>query len=293
MAWRRVSISCLIGLTALCALGARADIVGQPLPLDLTVGDAEKYRAIFAAARAGESAKADRLLNEVSDPSLKGYALAEQYLSHSGKRVPVSTLVGWLENYRELGIADRIYRLAVKRSTRKKRHHHRVVYYAVVTNIPAPAAMPRLRGGGYEDVNLPDPPISSDAARAAQGPIIAAIKSDAPDQAMAVLQPLVESGNAPAYDIARLKQRVAAPTSRRAWTCRPTISRRTQPMPNGMQRRFSIGMPAWPHSVLECLQNPPSILKRWRRSARSRTGFAAAPRSGPHGRTCDRAIRRA
>jgi soluble lytic murein transglycosylase-like protein len=209
MAWRHVSISCLIGLTALCAAGAKADI-GPPLPQVLTASDAEHYRAIFAAARTGQSAKADRLLGEVSDPSLRGYALAETYLSHSGKRVPVSTLITWLEDYRELGIADRVYRLAVKRSTKKKRRHHHVVYYAVVTNIPVPAAMPHLSGGGYEDVNLPEPPISSDAARAAREPINAAIKADAPDQAMAVLQPLVASNAVPSYDLGRLKQRIAA-----------------------------------------------------------------------------------
>src|SRR5215475_3940634 len=136
MAWRHISISCFIGLTILCAQGARADI-GQPLPQVLNASDAERYRAIFAATRTGQSAKAERLLDEVSDPSLRGYVLAEQYLSRSGKRVPVSTLVAWLENYRELGVAERVYRLAVKRSTRKKRRHHHIVYYAVVTNIPA------------------------------------------------------------------------------------------------------------------------------------------------------------
>ena len=105
---------------------------------------------------------------QVSDPSLRGYVLAEQYLSSRGKRVPVTTLVDWLQEYRELPIADRVYRLAVKRSTKKKRHHHRIVLYAVVTNIPAPLGISHQRGGGYEDVNIPDPPISSDAARAAQ-----------------------------------------------------------------------------------------------------------------------------
>jgi soluble lytic murein transglycosylase-like protein len=210
MATRRFSISCLVGLTALCAIGAQADTVAQPAPQVLSSADAEKYRAIFAAERSGQSEKADRLLDGVSDPSLRGYALAEQYLSRSGKRVPVSTLVAWLENYRDLGVADRIYRLAVKRSMRKKRHHHRIVYYAVVTNIPAPAGMPRLRGGGYEDVNIPDPPISSDAARTALASINSAIKADAPDQAMAVLQPLIDGNTVPYYDLARLKQRVAA-----------------------------------------------------------------------------------
>jgi soluble lytic murein transglycosylase-like protein len=210
MAQPRVSIACFFGLAILCAANAQADTAAQVAPRVLSASDAAQYRTIFAAERSGQFAKADRLLSEVSDPSLKGYALAEQYLSPYGKRVPVNTLVTWLEDYRELGIADRIYRLAVKRSTRKKRHHHKIVYYAVVTNIPVPSAMPRLRGGGYEDVNLPDPPISSDAARAAQAAIVVAIKADAPDQAMAVLQPLIDSNSVPSYDLGRLKQRVAA-----------------------------------------------------------------------------------
>ncbi len=210
MALRRVSIACFIGLTLCCTARAQADAVSQPVPQVLSASDAAQYRAIFAAERAGQVEKADRLLAQVSDTSLKGYVLAEQYLSSRGKRVPVTTLVSWLEDYRELAIADRIYRLAVKRSTRKKRHHHRIVLYAVVTNIPAPLGISHQRGGGYEDVNIPDPPISSDAARAAQGPITAAIKSDAPDQAMAVLQPLIDSNAVPAYDLGRLKQRVAA-----------------------------------------------------------------------------------
>jgi len=210
MALRRVSIACFLGLTLFTAADAQADVVAQPIPQVLSASDAQQYRAIFAAERAGQFDKAERLMAQVSDPSLKGYVLAEEYLSSRGKRVPVTTLVDWLENYRELAVADRIYRLAVKRSTKKKRHHHRIVLYAVVTNIPAPLGISHQRGGGYEDVNIPDPPISSDAARAAQGAITAAIKSDAPDQAMAVLQPLIDSNSVPSYDIARLKQHVAA-----------------------------------------------------------------------------------
>jgi soluble lytic murein transglycosylase-like protein len=210
MALRRVSIACLIGLTLFTAASAQPDAVSQPAPQVLSASDAAQYRAIFAAERAGQFDKAERLMGQISDTSLKGYVLAEQYLSSRAKRVPVTTLVSWLEEYRDLAIADRIYRLAVKRSTKKKRHHHRIVLYAVVTNIPAPLGISHQRGGGYEDVNIPDPPISSDAGRAAQTQIAAAIKSDAPDQAMAVLQPLIDSNSVPSYDLGRLKQRVAA-----------------------------------------------------------------------------------
>src|SRR6185312_6180925 len=56
---------------------------------------------------------------------------------------------------------------------------------------------------------LPDPPISSPDARAALEQINAYIKSDQPDAAMAVLQPLIDGGSVPGYDIARLSQRIA------------------------------------------------------------------------------------
>jgi soluble lytic murein transglycosylase-like protein len=179
-------------------------------PEALSSQDAARYRQIFEAERAGRFEKAEALFAKVDDKCLQGYVEAERYLSPHGGRTPVKTLVRWLEKYRDLPIAERIYRLAVKRSTRRVRRRHRTVVYAVVTGIPAPASMPHLRGGGYEDVNLPDPPLASDIARAAQAQINAAIKADNPDQAMAVLQPLIDARSAPQSDIARLSQRVAA-----------------------------------------------------------------------------------
>ncbi|MBV9992274.1 MAG: lytic transglycosylase domain-containing protein [Alphaproteobacteria bacterium] len=178
-------------------------------PQVLSSADAERYRQIFAAERDGRFEKADGLIAQLNDTSLKGYVQAEHYLSPHGKKASVEELVDWLSNYRELAIADRIYRLAVKRSTKKVRRHHKTILVAVVTNIPAPASMPRQRGGGYEDVNLPDPPISSPEGVAALEQINADIKSDQPDAAMAVLQPLIDGGTTPDYDIARLSQRIA------------------------------------------------------------------------------------
>jgi len=214
MALNRVATALLIG-AALCAQVRADEAIPEPVNNIqamhvLSTADAERYRQIFAAEREGHFDKAVSLMTEISDPSLKGYALAEHYLSPHSKRVPVTTLIDWLKDYRELAVADRIYRLAVKRSTKKVRRHHRTILVAVVTNIPAPAGMPRTRGGGYEDVNLPDPPLSSDAARTASTQINALIKSDQPDEAMAVLQPLVDSGAIPSYDNARLSQRIAA-----------------------------------------------------------------------------------
>src|SRR6201986_4854979 len=213
MAATRTTLAILLA-TACCFAARAQDAIYQPSNnvQDLQIlssADAERYRDIFADERAGRFDKAQELMSQVSDTSLKGYVLAEHYLSPHSKRASVAELIDWLRDYRELAIADRIYRLAVKRSTKKVRRHHHTILVAVVTNIPAPAGIPHKRGGGYEDVSLPDPPLSSDAARAASPQINAAIKNDQPDEAMAILQPLIDGNAIPSYDAARLSQRIA------------------------------------------------------------------------------------
>ncbi|HEX2589937.1 MAG TPA: lytic transglycosylase domain-containing protein [Rhizomicrobium sp.] len=178
-------------------------------PAVLSPSDVTLYKQIFAAERLGDFETAKQLVAQLSDTSLVGYAQAEHYLSPHSGATSVQDLVAWLEQYKELSIADRVYALAVKRSiVRVKKKHHKVEMVAVVTNIPAPPTF-KYRGGGYEDAATPDAPYQSDAARAVQGQIEAAIKSDQPDQALAVLQSLEQQG-LPAYDLARVAQRVSA-----------------------------------------------------------------------------------
>jgi soluble lytic murein transglycosylase-like protein len=76
--------------------------------------------------------------------------------------------------------------------------------------VPVPAGPPRARGGGYEDGNIPDPPMQSDAGRAAQAQIMADIKNSNPSAADGVLQALVAANTATGTDVARLSQHVAA-----------------------------------------------------------------------------------
>ena len=161
------------------------------------------YKQIMAAQRKGETARAKSLLAKVSDPVLKGYAEAQPLLS--AKRVTVAPLVDWLEQYRELAVADRIYRLAVAHSTKKIRRHRKTITVAVVTHIPAPVGVGR-RTGGYEDLELPEPVPTSDAARAVTQAILAAIKDGKPDQAQALMQQV----NAPPADMAVMAHRIAA-----------------------------------------------------------------------------------
>ncbi len=189
----------------LAATAAHAQTVPAAV---LSDQDFALYRQIFAAERSAEFETAKQLATQLNDRSLIGYAEAEHYLSPHGGKTPVSELVEWLEQYRELSIADRVYDLAVKRSVKKVRHHHHVELVAVVTNIPVPPAF-KYRGGGYEDANVPDPPLSSEAARSAQATIDADIRGDRPDDGLAILQSL-ESQGVPPYDLARLAQKVSS-----------------------------------------------------------------------------------
>lgn len=176
-------------------------------PSVLSDGDVALYRQIMAAERAGQYSKAKTLFAKVSDPSLEGYAEAQHYLSASAKSVKTEDLVAWLQQYRDLPIADRIYRLAVAHNTKTIRKHRKTIKVAIVTNIPAPSGVGR-RTGGYEDLELPEPTPSSDTARGVMAGILAAIKAGQPDQALALMQS-VQSSCTP-FDNAVMAHRIAA-----------------------------------------------------------------------------------
>ena len=174
----------------------------------LSESDVAAYRDIMADERAGHFQDAEADFANLSDTSLKGYVLAEHYLSPRG-HVPVADLVDWLRNYGDLPVADRVYKLAIKRSTKRVRHHHHIVMVQVVRDIPVPGPAARRRGGGYEDRDPTDPPLGSQAARAALPQIEQYIKTDQPAQAQAVLTGLASQGATP-LDIAVLSHHVAA-----------------------------------------------------------------------------------
>jgi soluble lytic murein transglycosylase len=171
----------------------------------LSASDVSLYRQLFTAERNVKISKAKSILAKISDPSLEGYAEAARL--ESDPHVAIGELVAWLEKYRELSVADRIYRLAVDHSTKKVRRHRKTIRVAVVTNIPAPTAVPR-RTGGYEDQELPEPSPSGSAARSALGPILADIKAGQPQAAQAKLDSVRVS--APPEDIAILSHRISA-----------------------------------------------------------------------------------
>lgn len=206
--FRRFAFTLLVVLTAGPAF-AQAPV--QPFAAAvLSQQDVTRYRKIIAAERAGKFEAASNLFDTVDDKSLEGYVLAEHYLSPKSKRVPVKTLVAWLKTYGELPIASRIHKLATQRATVKKRvgkRHHRHTVLTVTAHIPGLPGSQR-RGGGYEDADLPNPQVTSDAGRAILDQITADIKGDQPDLAYASLQSLIATNTAPLNDIAALSQRV-------------------------------------------------------------------------------------
>ena len=204
-----------LAIAALCGT-ANAEL---PLPVDggaaasvpmavLSPSDVALYRQVFDAEREGRFDDARDLYAKVDDKTLEGYVLAEHYLSRRGS-ASLAELVDWLHSYAELPIADRVYRLAIqKASKRVKKRHHKVVI-VMTASVPVPAGPARRRGGGYEEYDEPDPPLSSAAGLAAKPQIERFIKADQPDQANAVLREAQQNGAAP-YDLARLAQRVSA-----------------------------------------------------------------------------------
>ncbi|MEI9993546.1 MAG: lytic transglycosylase domain-containing protein [Rhizomicrobium sp.] len=204
-----------LAAVAVCGV-ARAEL---PLPADsgaaasvpmeiLSSADVSLYRRIFDAERDGRFDDARDLFAKVQDPSLEGYVLAEHYLSPHG-HATLAELVDWMHQYADLPIADRVYRLAVQRATKKVHKRHHVVVAVMTASVPVPTGPARRRGGGYEEHDASDPGLGSDVGRIAQAQIERFIKADQPEQAAATLRDAIANG-APAYDVARLTQRVAA-----------------------------------------------------------------------------------
>jgi soluble lytic murein transglycosylase len=192
------------------AAAPAAPAVAQPATVSiqaqiLSASDVSLYRQLFTAERNDEISRTKSLLAKISDPTLEGYAEAARL--ESSRNVTISELVDWLEKYRDLSVADSIYRLAVDHSTKKVRRHHKTIRVAVVTNIPAPSTVPR-RTGGYEDQELPEPSPSGSAARAVLGQILSDIKEGQPQTAQGRLDSVRTSASA--EDIAILSHRIAA-----------------------------------------------------------------------------------
>jgi len=185
------------GASGMAALSITSE---SAAPAVLSAEDARRYRAVFEAESDGHFEQAHALAAEISDRSLMGYVEAEEYIAPHKKRVPLATLVSWLETYGDLPIAPRIHELAEKRN---RRHKIQIPY--------ATPAAARRSGSGFEEADLLyNPPLVSDQARTTQSQIDSNIKLDQPAAAEVQLQALAATNVAPLSDIAKMTQRVAA-----------------------------------------------------------------------------------
>lgn len=197
-------------IAAAVASFATSPVFAQSVSMTvLSPADVQRYRQIFADEDSGNFSDAQALVAQLDDKSLVGYAQAEHYLSPYSAKTPISEMVDWLNENRDLPIADRIYALAVKRASVPIKRHHKIIGMKVIAVVPTPAPAPRARGGGYEDGDMADPPLSSDIAKQAMAQMLPLVKADQPAQADTILQATVTQ-NIPGADVARLSQKVAA-----------------------------------------------------------------------------------
>lgn len=177
------------------------------MPNVLSAHDVKLYRELMAAERDARFSDAKTIFAKIDDPLLLGYAEALHYKAAARRSVSLATLKSWLSKYGDLAIADDMYRLAVVRATHKVRRNGKLVSVANVTNIPAPDSV-GYRGGGYEDVERPEPTPSGQPARKVMPAILSAISDGKPDEALALMRS-VEAQASPA-DRAILAHRIAA-----------------------------------------------------------------------------------
>ncbi|MGV8998487.1 MAG: lytic transglycosylase domain-containing protein [Parvibaculaceae bacterium] len=87
-------------------------------PEILSGADREHYLKIFAAQKKANWKIADKEIAALSDKRLMGYVLYDRYL-HPKFRTSYADLRGWMAEYSDLPDAGSIYKLALKKKTRK------------------------------------------------------------------------------------------------------------------------------------------------------------------------------
>jgi uracil-DNA glycosylase family 4 len=182
----RTAIVCVLLATATGQARADDGVVGYTV---LSPEDVRAYGNLFAAERAGQTAKADAQAAKLQDSSLIGYALAERYLGpryHS----QFGELKSWLVKYDELANAGNIYGLAKKRAPKK-------------TYVPAPRPA-RWRGSMGDGDAFEDADLDSTAARRALVRMQHLTRQGRVEAADAMLKKLAGGSAIPKSDIDRL-----------------------------------------------------------------------------------------
>jgi soluble lytic murein transglycosylase-like protein len=160
-----------------CVAAVQTAAAAEPITTStvLSPDDVKRYSDIFAAQKAGQFARADRLLKQVEDDALVGYVLEDRYLGAHYKS-KFSELKDWLENYGDLAGADQIYKLAVKRAPKK-------------TSVPAPLRA-HWRGSSGEGVAFENMALQSHLAERVADQLRALVRDERPEAAHAAVKRL-------------------------------------------------------------------------------------------------------
>jgi soluble lytic murein transglycosylase-like protein len=152
----------------------------------LSPDDVSTYQAMFAAEKAGQTAKSDALAEKLQDKVLIGYVLKARYLGPH-HRSNFAQLASWMNNYRELAEADEIYALARKRAPQN-------------AYVARPVAM-RWRGAQGEGDAFVDASVRSRAGERLENRMQAQVRRREPEAALKLLR---AAKNLPQDDLDRL-----------------------------------------------------------------------------------------
>ena len=114
VAWRAAGLAALIAFFAGPSPAAEF-AKGAPMPGQLNAADIAAYQEIFALQEAGNLAAADVLIDGLYNRILMGHVQFQRYMHPTAYRSKFSELAHWLEHYRDLPGAERIYNLALRR----------------------------------------------------------------------------------------------------------------------------------------------------------------------------------
>ena len=157
----------------------------------LSPNDVRTYEAMFAAEKAGQSAKSDALAEKLADKVLVGYVLQARYLG-AHHRSQYGELSSWLRRYAELADADGIYGLARKRAPKN-------------ASVPRPAPV-RWRGARGDGDAFEDAEVGSRAGERVRARMRAHVRNGKPEAAHGLLKTIK---NVPKDDIDRLSSYAA------------------------------------------------------------------------------------
>ncbi|MDI9313272.1 MAG: lytic transglycosylase domain-containing protein [Hydrotalea sp.] len=117
--WRALFLSLGVPAMLLLLSSPPAFAVGTTVPTILSANDQAIYKKAFQAVHNKKFDAAKNFIRTAENPILRSAVLAQIYI-HPGYKTSIKELADWLTKYKDHGMADNIYRLALARRPNKK-----------------------------------------------------------------------------------------------------------------------------------------------------------------------------